>query len=96
MMNKKTTIYLVFVTLLALLLNLGLALYVFDIGYFLKMFNVDIVNLIETVVFIAVLGELKSIWSPSAISFTREYFPDDAILIAMPSCCAAAIYGATR
>lgn len=60
MKNKKTTFYLLFVTLLALLLNLGLALYVLDIGYFLNIFNIDISRLIEVVVFVAVLGALVS------------------------------------
>ncbi len=56
MMNKKTIFSLVFVTLLALLLNLGLTLYVLDMGYFLKFFNIDVERFIRFVVFIAILG----------------------------------------
>ena len=59
-MNKKTTIYLVFVTLLALLLNLGFALYFLDLGYFLTLIGVDVGGFIGLIVFISVLGAVSS------------------------------------
>ncbi len=55
-MNKKTTFYLVFVTLLALLLNLGLALYFLDFDYFLKLFSLDTGWFISLVIFLAIVG----------------------------------------
>lgn len=55
-MNKNTAFYLVFVTLLALLLNLGLALYILDIDYFLKLADIDIVEFISLVVIVAIIG----------------------------------------
>lgn len=55
-MNKNTTFYLVFVTLLALLLNLGLTLYILDMGYFLTLFDFNIEWFISIVIFIAILG----------------------------------------
>jgi len=60
MMNKKTTFYLVFVTLLALLLNLGLALYILDMGFLLKLFNFEIEKFIYLVVFISIVGAVSS------------------------------------
>ena len=60
MMNKKATFFLVFVTLLALLLNLGIALYIIDFGAFLNIFSVDTSSLISIVMFTAVLGALVS------------------------------------
>lgn len=59
-MNKKTTFYLVFVTLLALLLNLGLSLYVLEIDYLLKLFSVDVSRFINLIIFISILGALVS------------------------------------
>lgn len=56
MMNKKTTFYLVFVTLLALLLNLAFALYILDMGYFLTLFKVDLDWFVSLVIFVAILG----------------------------------------
>lgn len=61
MMNKKTTFYLIFVTLLALLFNLGLALYILDMGYFLKLFSLDAEWFIRLVVFVAILGASGSL-----------------------------------
>jgi len=60
MMKKKTTIYLIFVTLLALLLNLGLALYFLDLEYFLTLIGIDVGGFIGLIVFISVLGALSS------------------------------------
>ena len=60
MMNKKATFYLVFVTLLALLLNLGIALYLIDFDAFLNIFRVDTSTLISIVMLTAVLGALVS------------------------------------
>lgn len=56
MMNKKTTFYLVFVTLLALLLNLGVALYILDLGSFLKLFDVSVELFISLIILVAILG----------------------------------------
>lgn len=56
MMNKKTTFYLVFVTLLALFLNLGMSLYILKLGHFLTIFSVDTGSFIHFVVLIAILG----------------------------------------
>ena len=56
MMNKKTTFYLVFVTLLALLLNLGGALYILDLGYFLKLFDIDTKLFIILIFLAAIVG----------------------------------------
>ena len=56
MMNKKATFYLVFVTLLALLLNLEGALYLLDMEYFLGLINIDTTWFISIIVFIALLG----------------------------------------
>ena len=55
-MNKKTTFYLVFVTLLALLLNLIGALYILDLEAFLKLFNIDLELFISLIIFAAILG----------------------------------------
>ena len=60
MMNKKTTFSLVFVTLLALLINLGLSLYILELGYFLTILSVEIDSFIRIVVFIALLGAAVS------------------------------------
>ena len=60
MMNKKATFYLVFVTLLALLLNLGIALYIIDLDALLNIFLVDTSTIISIVMFTAVLGALVS------------------------------------
>lgn len=60
MMKKNTTIYLVFVTLLALLLNLGLALYFLDLKYFLTLIGIDVAGFIGLIVFISVLGAVSS------------------------------------
>ena len=60
MMNKKTTFYLLFVTLLALLLNLGVALYIIDFDVFLSIFSVDTSSLISIIMFTAIFGALVS------------------------------------
>ena len=60
MMNKKATFFLVFVTLLALLLNLGIALYIIDLSAFLNIFSIDTNSLISIVIFTAVMGALVS------------------------------------
>ena len=60
MMNKKATFYLVFVTLLALLLNLGVALYIIDFNTFLSVFRVGSSSLITIIMFIAIFGALVS------------------------------------
>lgn len=60
MMNKKTTIYLAFVTLLALLLNLGFALYFLDLEYFLTLVGIDAGGFIGLIAFISVLGAVTS------------------------------------
>jgi len=60
MMNKMTTIYLVFVTLLALLLNLGFALYILDLKSILILFEINLDWFITLVIFIAILGAFIS------------------------------------
>ncbi len=60
MMNKKTTFYLVFVTLLALLLNLGVALYFLDLEYFLTLIGIDAGGFIGLIAFISVSGAISS------------------------------------
>ena len=47
-------------TLLALLLNLGFALYFLDLGYFLTLIGVDVGGFIGLIVFISVLGAVSS------------------------------------
>jgi len=59
-MNKKTTFYLIFVTLLALLLNLGLSLYVLDIDTFLVLANIEPISFIKAVFFVAIIGAASS------------------------------------
>lgn len=59
-MNKKTTFYLLFVTLLALLLNLGLALHFLNFDYFLKPIGADIEAAITLVVIVAIIGAISS------------------------------------
>ena len=59
-MNKKTTFYLLFVTLLALLLNLGLALYILDMGYFLTFLGVEIKWFISFIMFVAIVAAFTS------------------------------------
>ena len=56
MMNKKMTFYLVFVTLLALLLNLGFALYILDIGRILILFEINLDWFISIIIIVAILG----------------------------------------
>lgn len=60
MIIKKTTFYLVFVTLLALLLNLSCSLYILEKFYFLKLINIDVEWLISLIVFVAILGASSS------------------------------------
>ena len=54
------TFSLVFVTLLALLLNLGFVLYSLDMGYFLAMLSINSEGFISFVVFVALLGAFSS------------------------------------
>ena len=60
MMNKKATFFLVFVTLLALLLNLVFALYFLDLKNFLTFIGVDIGWFIGLITFFSVLGAISS------------------------------------
>lgn len=60
MMNKKMTFSLVFVTLLALLLNMGFVLYFLDVGYYLPLLNANSEWFISFVVFVAILGAFSS------------------------------------
>jgi len=60
MKNEKATIFLVFVTLLALLLNLGTALYLLDVEYFLTLFSIDSAWFIAVIVSIALFGAVAS------------------------------------
>ncbi len=60
MRNKKAAIYLLFVTLLALLLNLGAVLYLLDAEYFLDLFSIDVMWFIITIVSVALLGAVIS------------------------------------
>lgn len=55
-MNKKSTFYLVFVTLLALLLNLGLALYLLNIEHLLQLLRINLEWFIGFVFFVAIMG----------------------------------------
>ncbi len=55
-MIKKTTFYLVFVTLLALLLNLAFSLYILNFNSFLKLINIEPMSFIQVVIFIALAG----------------------------------------
>ena len=56
MKNKKTTIYMVFVTLLALLLNLALVLYFLDITSILSFIGLDTAWFIGLIVFVSIIG----------------------------------------
>lgn len=56
MMNKKTTFSLVFVTLLALLINLGFALYIIDLAYFLTLIEIDLDWFIASIILVAIMG----------------------------------------
>lgn len=60
MMNKKTTIYLVFVTLLALLLNLVFTLYFLDLGYLLSFIGVDSTGFIIFIASISLFAAISS------------------------------------
>lgn len=60
MKNKKAAIYLVFVTLLALLLNLGAALYFLEVEYFLTLLSIEPEWFIIAIVSIALLGAATS------------------------------------
>ena len=60
MMNQNKTFYLIFVTLLALLLNLGLTLYVFEIGHFLAQLSIKTGWFIVGIVLIAIVGAFSS------------------------------------
>jgi len=56
MKNKKTTFYLLFVTLLALLLNLGLSLFLLDMEYFLKLLSIEADSFIYLILSVAILA----------------------------------------
>ena len=60
MMNEKTTFYLGFVTLLALLLNLVFVLQVLDFGRFLTLIGIDVGWFIAIIISISILGALSS------------------------------------
>lgn len=60
MMNKKTTIFLVFVTMLALLLNLSFAVYFLDFEYFLTFLSIDSGRFIGLIAFFSILGAISS------------------------------------
>lgn len=60
MTNKNTSVFLVFVTMLALLLNLGLALYFLDLEYFLTLIGIDAGGFIGLIALISVLGAICS------------------------------------
>ena len=59
-MIKNTTIYLVFVSLLALFLNLGFALYILDMEYLLSLMGIDTRWFINFVIFMSILGAVSS------------------------------------
>ncbi|MDH5601719.1 MAG: zinc metalloprotease HtpX [Gammaproteobacteria bacterium] len=60
-MNKKTTFYLLFVTLLALSLNLGFSLYFLEISTILHVFDLGLGGFISLVLFLAILGAVSSL-----------------------------------
>lgn len=60
MMNKKITIYLVFVTLLALLLNLGFALHFLELEYFLTLLGIEAGWFIGFVAFVSLFGAVSA------------------------------------
>lgn len=60
MMNKKMTIYLIFVTLLALSLNLYFTLHIFDFKYFLSLIGLDTAWFIGAICGISILGAISS------------------------------------
>lgn len=71
MMNKKTTFYLVFVTLLALLLNMWLSLHILDFASVLAFFSLDMYDFIGFVIAIAVIGAaLSFLFSEMIARFT--------------------------
>jgi len=56
MKNKKTTFYLLFVTLLALLFNLGLSLFLMNMESFLKLLSIETDTFIYFIISIAILA----------------------------------------
>lgn len=60
MINKKTTFYLVFVTLLALLLNMFFALYFLKQSHLLALLNIDSGWFVSIVIFVAITGAIVS------------------------------------
>jgi len=71
MSNKKATFYLVFVTLLALLLNLVLSLYILELNYFVALLSLDLEWFIALIVFVALFGAASSfIFSAMIVRFT--------------------------
>ena len=61
MLNKNITFYLFFVTLLALLLNLGISVYIFEFQSFLAMFHIPASWFISVILLIAILGAFGSL-----------------------------------
>jgi heat shock protein HtpX len=61
MTKLKTTVYLLFVTLLALWLNLTLALSSLNMGYFLSLINIDIDRFVTFIILIAIIGAFASL-----------------------------------
>lgn len=59
-MIKNTTIYLIFVSLLALFLNLAFALYILDLDYFLVKLGIEAEQFISFVISLSVLGAVSS------------------------------------
>ena len=59
-MNKKTTIYLVFVTLLALLLNLVFTLYFLDLGRLLSFIGVDSTGFVVFIISLSTFAAISS------------------------------------
>ena len=60
MMIKNMTIYLVFVSLLALFLNLGFALYILDMEYLLNLVGIDTHWFINFVILLSIFGAVSS------------------------------------
>ena len=59
-MNKKTTLYLVFVTLLALLLNLGFSLYFLEMASILNLFGIKLPWFFTFICSLAIFGALTA------------------------------------
>lgn len=68
MMNKNKTFYLIFVTLLALSFNTAFMVYLLDISYFLKAFELSLTSFIGMILVIAVIGASTSLFFSEIIS----------------------------